>query len=63
MKRNRLSSTIPVLFLAIAATAASARPALAESPEMTEVYGRAVHEYFAGQLSEAENQLSQVIDA
>ena len=51
-------------FICLAA-AVVAQPALAQrasmSSEMTALYGRGVHSYFAGQSHEAEDQFSQVI--
>src|SRR5687768_279958 len=42
----------------------SSRPAVAQdSPELTEIYGRGVHNYFGGQVWLSDDQFSQVIDA
>src|SRR5690348_14463125 len=52
------TALVLMLPLGYAATAAAQY-----SGEMTEVYGRGVHSYFAGQIAEAEQQFTQVIDA
>src|SRR5690349_811818 len=42
----------------------SFRPAVAQdSPELTEIYGRGVHNYFGGQVTLSDDQFSEVINA
>jgi hypothetical protein len=46
------------------ALAAATSPAFAQyASEMSDVYGRGVHSFFAGQVLDAEQQFSQVIAA
>ncbi len=60
-----LGSSWPIFAPLALAIAAAMQPLAAAQPpaEMTDVYGRGVHAYFANQLAAADSYLSQVIQA